>query len=299
MEGLGRSIDDVTNTMAGTKKFLTRRKFLATVGLAGLGGVSYVRWVEPHWLGVGRHEIKLSKTAGQASLKILQLSDLHASPFVSLSFIDDAIQLGLAQKPDLICLTGDFISRKYAEFESYAKVLSPLAKAVPTFACLGNHDGGSWSGRRRGYEDTSLVRQLLAHSGVELLHNRAKDVRIKDWNLRLAGLGDLWAGEFQPETAFAGTISGEDKTVVVLSHNPDSKTELKPYPWDLVLCGHTHGGQMRLPFLGTPFAPVRDMNFVEGLHRWNERWIHITRGVGNLHGVRFNCPPEVSLITLI
>ena len=60
-----------------------------------------------------------------------------------------------------------------------------------------------------------------------------------------------------------------------------------------------HGGQLRLPIIGTPFAPVRDKRFVEGLHRWEERWIHITRGVGNLHGVRINCPPEVSLLTLV
>jgi predicted MPP superfamily phosphohydrolase len=67
----------------------------------------------------------------------------------------------------------------------------------------------------------------------------------------------------------------------------------------LLLCGHTHGGQIRLPFVGTPFAPVRDKRFVEGLHQWDGRWMYITRGVGNLHGVRFNCPPEVSLLTLV
>ena len=66
-----------------------------------------------------------------------------------------------------------------------------------------------------------------------------------------------------------------------------------------MLCGHTHGGQCDLMFLGTPFAPVRDKRFVQGLHRWEDRWIHITRGVGNLHGMRFNCRPEVSLLTLV
>jgi uncharacterized protein len=63
-----------------------------------------------------------------------------------------------------------------------------------------------------------------------------------------------------------------------------------------MVCGHTHGGQIRLPLLGTPFAPVIDMRYVEGLHPWNDRQIYITRGVGNLHGLRFNCPPQVSLL---
>ncbi len=284
--------------MAIAKKFLTRRKFLVTVGLAGLGGVSYVHWIEPHWLGIGRHEVKLSKTAGRAPLKILQLSDFHASPVVSLGFIKRAIQLGLNQKPDLICLTGDFITHKFAAFDEFKEVLKPLRENAPTFACLGNHDGGLWAARRHGYTDTSAVRDLLAKSGVELLHNTAKSVRIKDWDLNLVGLGDSWAKEIEPSLAFSQATPAGNTTTLLLSHNPDTKEQLKDFAWDLMLCGHTHGGQVRLPFLGTPFAPVKDMRFVEGLHRWNERWIHITRGVGNLHGVRFNCPPEVSLITL-
>ena len=83
-----------------------------------------------------------------------------------------------------------------------------------------------------------------------------------------------------------------------MSHNPDAKIHLRPLDWDLVVCGHTHGGQLRLPFLGTPFAPVADKRYVEGLHRWQERWLYVTRGVGNLHGVRFNCRPQVSVLDL-
>jgi uncharacterized protein len=83
-----------------------------------------------------------------------------------------------------------------------------------------------------------------------------------------------------------------------LSHNPDTKEQLKAYDWDVAFCGHTHGGQFRLPLIGTPFAPVKDKRFVQGLHFWEGRQIYITKGVGNLFGVRFNCRPEISLITL-
>jgi len=284
--------------MLVSRKLFTRRKFLAAAGLCAFGA-GYAFAVEPRWLGVGRHEVKLSKTGGRSPFKLLQLSDLHASHVVSLGFIAKAVQLGLSLKPDLICLTGDFITRGFNQLAGYSEILRSLADSAPTFACLGNHDGGLWAARRRGYADTNRVRELLAESGATLLHNSAKTIRIRDWDLTLVGVGDLWAGEMQPLLAFDLLQPVAGGATIVLSHNPDSKQWLKPFAWDLMLCGHTHGGQMRLPFFGTPFAPVRDKRFVEGLHRWEERWIHITRGVGNLHGVRFNCPPEVSLLTLV
>lgn len=281
-----------------TRKF-SRRQFLAATGLAGFSGVSYVHWFEPQWLEVGRHEVHLSKNAGKAPLKVLQLSDFHASPAVDLDFIKEAIVLGLKQQPDLILLTGDFITRKFNQFPGYAEVLAPLAKTAPTFACLGNHDGGLWAGKGHGYEDTQFVRGVLSQAKVTLLHNAAQSVRIQDWQLTLVGLGDYWAREMQPGPAFAQAPANRGDATLVLSHNPDTKTYLESFAWDLMLCGHTHGGQVCLPFIGAPFAPVLDKRFLAGLYRWNDRWIHITRGVGNLHGVRFNCRPEVSLLTLV
>jgi len=86
---------------------------------------------------------------------------------------------------------------------------------------------------------------------------------------------------------------------VVLSHNPDSRWRLEGEDWDLMLCGHTHGGQLIVPLFGTrPFVPIEDPAFSEGLIPWKGRLIHVTRGVGNLHGMRFNCRPEVSLLEL-
>ena len=281
------------------KKKFSRRKFLARAGLAGLAGVAYVHWVEPDWLAVGRHEVRLSRNGGKTPLKILQLSDFHASPVVSLDFIKEAVRLGLKQQPDLIVLTGDFITHKFDQLDGYVEVLSPLAKAAPVFACLGNHDGGFWAAKGAGYDDVGFVRSLLSKSGVTLLHNSSQPVRVQDWNLTLVGMGDYWAREMQPDAAFAQAPANRGDATLVLSHNPDTKLALKPFAWDLLLCGHTHGGQVCLPFIGAPFAPVLDKNYLAGLYRWEDRWLHITRGVGNLHGVRFNCRPEVSLLTLV
>jgi predicted MPP superfamily phosphohydrolase len=279
-------------------KQFTRRKFLTALGLAGLGGAGYVRWLEPEWLDVGRHEVSLSKTLRRAPLKILHLADLHASPDVSLDFLATAVRLGLAQQPDVICVTGDFISRKFDRFDDYARVLAPLAQAAPTFASLGNHDGGRWAARYGGgYADTQPVRKMLRAAGIRLLPNEAAEIKVQDWRLRLVGVGDMWSGEFNPASAFPKNSPAADATVL-LTHNPDSKTSLKLFPWDLALCGHTHGGQVRLPFIGPLFVPVADKNFIAGLYRWDNRWLHITRGVGSAHGVRFNCRPEVSVLTL-
>jgi len=194
-------------------------------------------------------------------------------------------------------LTGDFITRGYHHLDGYAEVLKPLAANVPTFACLGNHDGGRWAARRHGYADSSRVREVLTRAGVTLLHNSARTIHVRNCNVRLVGVGDLWAGEMQPMIAFAKTDPTAERTIV-LSHNPDTKDYMKDYPWDLLLSGHTHGGQVKLPFIGAPVSSVRDKRFLEGLREWEGRWVHVTRGVGNLWGVRFNCPPEVSLITL-
>lgn len=285
--------------MPPEKKSFSRRKFLGRLALAGLGGAAYTHWGEPHWLDVGRHEVKVAKIAKKSPLRILQMSDFHSSSFVSLSHIAHSVRLGLAQKPDLICLTGDFITVADSKVEGLAQTLAPLAKAAPTFACLGNHDGGWWTKWHGGFPDTKVIEALLKEADVTLLHNSRREISVRDWKITLVGVGDFWSGAMNPAPVFAEPVAGETDATILMSHNPDTKTFLKPYLWDLLLCGHTHGGQFSLPFIGTPFAPVKDKKYVQGLHRWEDRWIHITRGVGNLHGLRFNCRPEVSLLSLV
>jgi uncharacterized protein len=286
---------------APSPKPRSRRWFLKSLGLAGVGvagGAAYTRFVEPRWLDIGRHEVRLTKGSPAPPLRLLHLSDFHASDAVPLSFIARAIRSGLSLEPDLISVTGDFMTAKFADAASYIDVLAPLAAQAPTFACLGNHDGGSWAGSTYGYEDTAVVRGILAHAGITLLHNTHHAVRLGEHALKLVGVGDLWAGELNGDAAFAAPHGAADTPTLLLAHNPDSKDELTDRPWDLMLSGHTHGGQLRLPLIGTPFAPVQDTRFVLGLHRWENRWLHITKGVGNLHGLRFNCRPEICLLTL-
>jgi uncharacterized protein len=277
------------------KRKISRRKFLAAFGAGVLGTAAYMRWCEPDWFQVGRHRAMIHPDL--APILVLHMSDFHASADVSLSQIEKAIELGLSLKPDMVCLTGDFITWKYDYFDEFGQLLKRLGDAAPSFACLGNHDGGRWSARH-GYADTSKVKTMLKRGGITLLHNISTALTINQRQVRLIGVGDLWAKDIDAPTAFLGVQKKSEETIVVLSHNPDSKSELARYPWDLMLSGHTHGGQLWIPLIGAPFAPVRDRRFVKGLGRWNDRWIHVTKGVGSLHGMRLNCPPEVSLVTL-
>jgi predicted MPP superfamily phosphohydrolase len=281
-------------------RIFTRRNFLrGTFGAlaASAGGGAYVRWGEPQWLEVDRVPVRLSSDGGPR-LRVLHLSDLHLSPVVSLAFIARAVSLGLAQRPDVIALTGDFFTNRLRDAARYAEVLARLPAAAPTFACLGNHDGGLWTRRAGGNGTTDEALELLRAARIPCLVNESRTLTVQGRSVQIVGVGDLWSGMCRPAAAFAQTPARDDTWRLVLNHNPDAKDLLRGHDWDLVLCGHTHGGQVRLPFFGTPFAPVADKRYVAGLHRWRDRWLYVTHGVGNLHGIRFNCRPQVSVLEL-
>jgi predicted MPP superfamily phosphohydrolase len=255
---------------------------------------TYPFWIEPRWLDVARHRVPVAGLGGP--VRLAHVSALHASLFVSQAMIADAVKLTVAARPDVICITGDFISdRDVPDAHEYARTLRPLAAAAPTYAVMGNHDGGLWSAERRGFADHGYVDRVLEMAGIELLHNRSKAIEVRGGRLTLAGLGDFWAGEMDPRRAFREAVASP---VVALSHNPDTKDLLDRYPWQLLLSGHTHGGQVIVPLYGPPIVPVQDRRYVAGLKGWQERQIHVTRGVGNLMGVRFACRPEVAVLDL-
>ena len=276
---------------------MSRRRFLGGVSVAAAGTLGYAHFFEAQWLQKSFFTLPLS--GGEKSpVKLLHLSDLHASPVVSLGYIRKAVEVGLKWKPDLICVTGDFITCQFKDLAGYAEVLRLLPRTAPTFASLGNHDGGQWAGEDGGYSSVAWITELLGKSGIQLLHNQSATARVGARDFNIIGLGDLWAEDFDAQRGFAANPLRGGETIL-LSHNPDTKEHLGIFDWHLMLSGHTHGGQLRVPWMGaTPFAPVRDKRFVAGLHRWNERWIHITKGIGSVFGMRINCPPEVSFLTL-
>ena len=272
---------------------MTRRKLLYSFFAST--PLLYPCYWEPRWLDLTHRRVKLRGM--RQPVRILHLSDLHASMLVPLSMIHHAITVGLSQKPDLICVTGDFITHRHDFDEvAYAQALRRLSSAAPTFAVLGNHDGGKWTAQHLGNSDHRLVENMLDNAAIELLHNRAAEVRVRDNPISLVGVGDLWSDEIEPRRAFADIRGG--RPTILLAHNPDSKDVLRYRPWDLMLSGHTHGGQVIVPFEGPRYAPVKDKRYVAGLKAWGTRQIHVTRGVGNVGGVRLGCRPEASLLVV-
>ena len=242
--------------------------------------------------------VKLPCKSLTSGARILHLSDFHASSAVPFSLIENAVELGLEAKPDVVCLTGDFVTdaTPFDEAE-YARILRRLSMAAPVFASLGNHDGGAWAASAGGLTDTSAVRRLLRAGNIPLLHNRSEVVRVRHQSIRFAGVGDLWSDGVDGDRAFANVPS--DDPAILLAHNPDTKDELADRPWDLMLSGHTHGGQVVLPIVGERFVPIRDKRFIAGLKQWKGRQVYVTRGVGNIDGVRVNCRPEVTVLDLV
>ena len=267
-------------------------------GLLGAAvAAGYPCYLEPRWLEATETRVALPKAAWTAPLRILHLSDLHASPFVPLGTIEHAINIGLATRPDIVCLTGDFVTvNESYDAAAYTRVLRHVAASAPAYAVLGNHDGGRWTGDQYGASDHRQVDRLLEDSGIELLHNRAKRIAVASKELNLVGVGDLWMGEVDGRRAFSGV--DQRLPTILMAHNPDSKDFVARDPWDVMLSGHTHGGQVLIPLVGPRFAPVADRRYVAGLKPWGDRQIYVTRGVGNIYGVRFRCRPEVSLLLI-
>lgn len=273
---------------------LTRRRFLkwmlgstAAASLSALGGAGYATLIEPYWLALEQVNVPLSGLpAGLDGFTITQLSDLHRGPETTQEDIAQAVKLTLRQEADLIVLTGDYVSGSAEYARSCAEALSPLTASGDVLACLGNHD--HWT-------DASDVAGALADVGLTVLRNAAREVADGLW---VAAVDDVWERYADLDKALEGIPAGA--TVVLLAHEPDyADAVAADGRVSLQLSGHSHGGQVRLPFIGSPILPYLAHKYPAGQYRVGGMWLYVNRGVGMLSpAVRFNCRPEVTLLTL-
>lgn len=262
---------------------------------AALSAYGYAKIIEPGWLEETQKTVSTGRGL-RRPLRLAHISDFHASGIIPVSFLEQAFRRVLAMKPDLICLTGDFVTADN-DFDParYESALQLLSAKIPTFAVLGNHDGGIWAAREGWFANHKYIRNLVTRGGVQVLHNDSAKLEIDGMPLNLVGVGDWWSEELQARPAFE-KVDYQSAPVIVMNHNPDGKDDCGLLPWDLMLCGHTHGGQVIVPFYGPPIVPIIDTRYAVGLNRYQSRWIHTTRGVGNIRGIRFNCRPELSML---
>lgn len=258
------------------------------------GTFLYTWRVEPHWVEVVRRSLPIANLPPALSgARVVQISDVHAGPIVDQRFLLEEARKVADLYPDLILLTGDYMTydrrtsvRKAAEF------VAALPKPrLGCLAVLGNHDYG-FNARLLPVGDEMSAR--LSELGVRVLRNEATIVE----GLQFAGIDDLYTPNFRPEQAMAAL--DRSMPAVTMVHNPDAVDQLG---WGdfrgWILCGHTHGGQCKPPFLPPPLLPVTNRNYVAGEYELGDgRRMYVNRGLGYLHRVRFNCRPEITVFTL-
>ncbi len=227
-----------------------------------------------------------------AGRTLLQISDLHIGRRVSDAYLARVFERAVALAPDIVAYTGDFVSWYPPTFGKMRRLFERAPRGrLGTLGILGNHDyGPRWSRP----EIADEVAATAGAFGVRVLRNQACEIE----GLQFAGLDDLWAGRFAPERVMGGIDPA--RAGLALSHNPDT-ADLPGWGafrgW--ILAGHTHGGQVRLPFLPPPFLPVRNRRYAQGACACPEgRRMYVSRGVGHLTPVRFNVRPEITLFTL-
>ena len=268
---------------------MTRRSLFSALAPACLAPV-WFRYGEPHRFEVTHTRVRMPEIRPK---RILHISDIHISDGMTAADLDPGFRAGLAARPGLICLTGDFVTNN-SGFDRVGlhRLLRLASDQAPTYAVLGNHDGGAWLARCGGNRSTEPMRELLAAAGVRMLHNDSA----VEGDLTLVGVADYWSGELDAQRAFRNVAPSAP--TVVLCQNPDGKQLLQQHSWNLMLSGHTHGGQARVPGLTSLWAPVTDKRFLSGLYSWEGRQLFITRGLGSPHHVRAFCRPEVSVLDL-
>jgi len=222
-------------------------------------------------------------------MKIVQLTDLHHSLFTPLEEIQRAVHLANHLRPDVVALTGDYVTLSPAYIEPMARALGRLRARWGVFAVLGNHDF------RVNAEE--IARALRAQH-IRVLRNSHCALRSRSGNLWIIGVDDLWWKADDIRAALRSVPSHDPK--VLLCHNPMGIRVAAAHGIDLMLSGHTHGGQVWLPVVGSVYGRSKlGERFVQGWNRLGGTQIYVSRGIGKvLVPLRFGCPPEIAVIRL-
>jgi predicted MPP superfamily phosphohydrolase len=221
---------------------------------------------------------------------IAQLSDIHLLPYTRPAFVEKAIEVTNALNPDVTVLTGDYVWHDREAMFELAPIIAGLNARYGVYAILGNHD--YWL-------DVDLVIEGFRQAQIPLLINEHVPITTGGQTLVLAGLDDGWSGHPDLDAALEGAPS--EAPVLLLLHEPDLADVYGPDArCALQLAGHSHGGQVRLPGTGALVLPYLGRKYDFGLYQVNEMWLYTNRGLGNISvPLRLNCPPEVTLITLM
>ncbi|MBK6264269.1 metallophosphoesterase [Marivirga sp. S37H4] len=276
---------------------MKRRRFVkGLIGLTGLGALTglYAWQIEPFWLEFVKKKMPLQNLPSSLVGKtVMQISDLHVGNRFDYQYIIDSFRKAQKQHPDFVVYTGDYVSYESPQqLEQLQEVLNHAVKGkLGTVGILGNHDYG------KNWQENIVAEKifsLLDRYGIKLLRNEQTEIE----GLNFIGFDDLWATNFHPEKVM--TDYDPETANLVLCHNPDV-CDLNIWNgyqgW--ILSGHTHGGQVKPPFLDPPLLPVKNERYSSGeIDLKDGRTLYINRALGHLWQVRFNVRPEITIFKL-
>jgi uncharacterized protein len=268
------------------KRFL---KFLTIGFLVLVCAIVYVRKVEPNWVDISQISVTIPQLAPEfEGYKIVQITDVHADNWMNADRLATIVATVNRQAPDLIALTGDYVTKGAEEFAPTLQVFDGFKAKDAVIAVLGNHD--QWT-------NPALLTQALEKANVEVLKNAIHTVQRGAARLNVAGVGDVWS-----EQADLPAVIGQMPALgpaIMLAHEPDFADETAATGrFSLQLSGHSHGGQVHLPFVKR-VVPRLAEKYPSGRYQVGDLVQYTSRGVGMVHPrIRFNCRPEVTVLTL-
>ncbi|MDQ0063368.1 metallophosphoesterase [Paenibacillus harenae] len=282
-----------------SRKLLTRRSFIQNSGriLGGLltasaGGYAYSRFLEPKLIQIVNQTLSFERLPDSfAGKRIVLFSDVHLDFHFGLERFEKLIDTLQNLRPDILCFTGDLYDTEVGSSgEACAAMLDRLQVPLGKWAVLGNHDH---------ITGAASVDKVLTRGGFTMLTNRSAVINHEGQQIQMAGVDDIFFGQSDFEAALGH--ANANLFTIMLAHEPDLADHTILYSVDLQLSGHSHGGQVRLPFIGHLIVPELAMKYPSGLYTLGEGklLLYTNRGIGHsVHPIRFMCRPEITVITL-
>lgn len=278
------------------RRTFIRRMLYSTVSLLGLsgGGYYYARYIEPFLLNQTHIPIYSKRLPLQfKNFRIVQFSDTHLGFNYTLKDLEKLIIRINDLKPDLIVFTGDLIDdpTQFNSDKELSAILKRLKSKHGKFWIYGNHDHGGYG--------TNAIKRIMEQSDFKLLKNSHEVIKRADDQIILAGIDDLILGKPDLATTLVGTSENDFK--ILLAHEPDFADRTRNFSVDVQLSGHSHGGQIRLPFFGSVYTPDYAIKYIKGSYTFdNERlFLYVNSGIGTTRlPFRFLCKPEITIFTL-
>lgn len=278
---------------------MSRRTFLKKLARTGLAAAlattaaySYARWIEPACVSVTRHTLShplIPKSF--AGTTMLQFSDLHLGHYYGLKRFDQVIDQINKLEPDLIVFTGDLLheANRYPHTEAVAEALARLRAPLGKFSVYGNHDHGGYG--------TDIYRRLMERAGFRVLVNEHALIRRGQHAIAIAGSDDMMLG--RPDWSKMTNGIPPATYTIALVHEPDGALETSRLPIHVQLSGHSHGGQIQLPFIGPLITPPLSERYYEGFYHVGGLLLYVNRGLGTTRvPLRFFAPPELTVFSL-